>query len=108
MSCSEELDQLHYFLFSISMFYFTYLYNRIKPIHVSARIILLLFNIPTLILWYIAFVYNDFLCITPINYETFMSLFFAYTYFTLYFLMEYPYFTKNSYWYSETKQNYRY
>jgi hypothetical protein len=90
MSFSEELDQSHYILFSGSMFYFTYLYNQIKPTQISIRTILLLFNIPSIILWYIAFVYNDFLCITPINYELFMSLVFVYIYLTIYVFFKYP------------------
>lgn len=89
MSFSEELDQSHYLLFSSSMFYFTYLHNRIKPTKISITAIILLFNIPSIILWYVAFVYNDFLCITPINYELFMSLFFTYTYVTIYAFCKY-------------------
>jgi hypothetical protein len=90
MSFSEELDQSHYLLFSVSMLYFTYLYNRIKPTRISVKTILLLFNIPSIILWYIAFVYNDFLCITPINYELFKGLFFIYIYLTIYTFFKYP------------------
>lgn len=88
MSFSEELDQFYYLLFSAFMFYFTYLYNQIQPVNIPARTTLLLFNIPSTILWYIAFVYNDFLSITPINYETFISLFFIYIYLILYFFLE--------------------
>lgn len=103
MSFFEELDQSHYFLFSVAMLYFTYLYNQIRPINMSSRITLLLFNIPTIILWYIAFVYNDFLCITPITYETFMSLFFIYTYLMLYFFMEYSHLLRSSIAYARKK-----
>lgn len=86
MSFSEELDTAHYVLFSISMFYFIYLYNQVNPTVLSKKTTLLLFNIPTIILWYVAFVYNDFLCLNPISYETFMGLFFLYFYGTFYFL----------------------
>lgn len=87
MSFSEELDLAHFTLFSGSMLYFTYLYNKINPIVFSKKSILLLFNVPTIIIWYIAFVYNDFLCLNPISYEMFMSLFFIYFYITLYLLI---------------------
>ena len=88
MSFSEELDQSHYLLFSGSMLYFTYLYNKIIPIYMSIKITLLLVNISSLILWYIAFVYNDFLSIKPISYELFMSLFFIYIYLMIYIFFE--------------------
>jgi hypothetical protein len=84
MSSLEELDQAHFLLFSCSMFYLLYLCNRVRPTYLSSQTTLLLFNFPTIILWYMAFVYNDFLCITPISYEMFMSLFFTYLYITLY------------------------
>jgi len=89
MSFSEELDQYYFYLFSISMFYSTYIYNKIRPIRMPMRLIIIFFNIPIIILWYMAFVYNDFLSITPISYETFMSLFFAYIYVMLNFFLEY-------------------
>ena len=84
MSFSEELDQTHFLLFSCSMFYLLYLCNRIRPTDLPLKSALLLFNFPTIILWYVAFVYNDFLCINPISYEVFMSLFFIYFYVILY------------------------
>ena len=61
ISVLEELDKRHFVLFGGSMFYFVYLYNQVKPTNISSKSILLLFNIPTLIFWYIGFVYNDFL-----------------------------------------------
>lgn len=91
ISFIEEFSQYYYLLFSIFMLIFTYIFNKLKPITISLRTILLLFNIPIIILWYIAFVYNDFLSITPINYETFMSSFFIYTYLMLYLFLEIPF-----------------
>ena len=88
MSFSEELDQSHYLLFSSSMFYFTYLYNKIRPSYMSIKITLILINISSLILWYIAFVYNDFLSIKPMSYELFVSLFFIYVYLMVYIFFE--------------------
>ena len=88
MSFSEELDQSHYLLFSSSMFYFTYLHNKIRPICMSIKATLILVNTSSLILWYIAFVYNDFLSIKPISYKLFMSLFFVYIYLMVYTFFE--------------------
>jgi len=90
ISFVEEFNYYYYLLFSIFMFIFTYTFNKFKPTIIPIRTALLLFNIPITILWYIAFVYNDFLSITPVTYETFMSLFFIYTYLTLYLFIETP------------------
>lgn len=78
MSFAGELDQEHFLLFSVAMFYFTYLYNRIVPQFLSVKAVLLVFNIPAFLLWYVVFVYNDFLCLNPISYEMFMSVSLAY------------------------------
>jgi hypothetical protein len=90
MVFSEELDQPHYLLFSGSMFYFTYVYNKITPFKMTARKIILFLTIPNLIFWYIGFVFNDFLCLTPISYELFITLLFTYTYLLLYIFVEHP------------------
>lgn len=86
ISALEELDKRHFVLFSGSMFYFIYLYNQLRPTNISSKSILLLFNIPTLIFWYIGFVYNDFLSINPASHEIFVSWFFIYFYLMLYLL----------------------
>jgi len=96
MSFSEELDQSHYLLFSSSMLYFTYLYNKVIPTYMSVKITLLLVNISSLILWYIAFVYNDFLSLKPLSYELFVSLFFTYIYLMIYVFFESSNFKKCS------------
>nr|BCQ06507.1 hypothetical protein [Nitzschia putrida] len=72
------------------MFNITYLYNRIFDVNISIRVIVVLINIPIMILWYIAFVYNDFLCINPISYEMFIYLFLFYLYLNIYFYCDYP------------------
>nr|AEP20679.1 ORF102 [Durinskia baltica diatom endosymbiont] len=87
ISILEELDKKHFVLFGGAMFYFMYLYNQVKPTSISSKSVLLLFNVPTLILWYIIFVYNDFLSINPVSHEVFMSWFFIYFYLMLYFLI---------------------
>lgn len=89
MSFSEELDQMHFFLFSGFMLYFTYFYNKMTPRVLSMKMGLIFFNVPANILWYIAFVYNDFLCINPVPHEIFMSLLFMYVYATIYLLISF-------------------
>ena len=90
VSSFEELNQQYFFFFSGIMLCLTYLYNKFLPSKVSLRNALVLFNISGLILWYVGFVYNDFLSINPISYETFMGYFFIYTYLVLYFYLEHP------------------
>jgi len=85
ISVLGELDKRHFVLFGGSMFYFIYLYNQLKPVSLSSKLVLLLFNIPTLVFWYIGFVYNDFLSINPVSSEVFMSWFFIYLYLMFYF-----------------------
>ena len=90
ISFLDELTQLNYLFFGLIMFCLTYLFNRTTHIIILARTIIILLNIPVMILWYIAFVYNDFLCITPLSDEMFMGLFFFYSYLNLYFYLELP------------------
>ena len=66
------------------MLYFIFLFNMLHPEHMSYRVVIIVFTIPSAIFWYIAFVYNDFLCLTPISYELFMVLFFSYAYSMIY------------------------
>ena len=84
MGLSDELDQYHYLLFSSFMLYFTYLYNQVLPINLSIKFTVTLLIIPSGILWYLAFVYNDFLSLNPLSYEAFVIMFFVYTYLLLY------------------------
>ena len=84
MSLSEGLDLNHFLLFSGFMFYFHYISNEIKPINLSWKAIVLLVNLPTTLFWYLAFVYNDFLCITPVSYEVFLSVFSLYLFANFY------------------------
>lgn len=89
MSFLEELDQAHFLLFSLSMLYLLYICNKLSPSKLSFRSSLLLANFSNVILCYMAFVYNDFLCITPMPHEIFISLFFLYFCLTLYILKRY-------------------
>lgn len=84
----EHCDQRNFLLWSGFMFGFTYLYNQVSPFHITIRTAILLFNVSGVILWYVAFVYNDFLSIDPISYESFICLFFVYIYLTLYLYLE--------------------
>ena len=87
VSYSEEFGQYQYLFSGILMFWATYFLNQIKCLSISLRTVLLLVNIPVSILWYVAFVYNDFLAINPISHEFFIILFFIYAYSVFYFIL---------------------
>jgi hypothetical protein len=70
----QELNQLQYILYSSFMFYFIYLYNLIYLVQISSKTVFLIISIPTIIFYYILFVYNDFLSLTPMKYEIVISL----------------------------------
>jgi len=88
MTMSEKLDQSHYLLFSSLMLYLTYLFNRIQPIKMAPRTSILFLAIPSIIFWYIVFVYNNFLCLTPISYEYLVSLMLVHSYLMTYLFWE--------------------
>ena len=90
MSLAKELEQIHYFSFSVLMLYFIHLYDQVSPIEISLRTNLCVSFIPSIIFWYIAFVYNDFLCLTPISYEILVSILFFHIYILIYVFWECP------------------
>ena len=90
MSLVKELDQIHYILFSVLMLHFIYFYDQVYSIKISFRTNVCFLLIPSTIFWYIAFVYNNFLCLTPINHEVLISMLLFYTYVIMYILWEYP------------------
>lgn len=90
MTVSKKLDQSHYLLFSSLMLYFTYLYNKIWPIRMSLRISSFFVSIPSIIFWYVVFVYNDFLSLKPITFEVLVGLLFIYVYLITYIFWECP------------------
>ena len=87
LSFFEELNQYLYFFLSLLMFGLTYVSNQMNPLRISLKLAIIIFNVPGLMLWYLAFVYNDFLAINPVSYELFMSIFFIYCYLLLYILL---------------------
>lgn len=76
VSLLQELTQLQYFLYSSCMLCFNCLYNLIYSVKIPAKVIVLILTIPSIIFWYVAFVYNDFLSLTPMKSEMFVILFF--------------------------------
>ena len=63
----KELNLLHYLLFNILIFWFTYFYHFFRPLSISSTTFILFFSIPSLIICYITFIYGNFLLITFIK-----------------------------------------
>jgi hypothetical protein len=71
----QELTQLQYLLYGSCMLGFTCLCNFIYFIKISPKVIFSIFIMPSIIFCYVVFVYNDFLSLTPMKCEMFISLF---------------------------------
>lgn len=80
ISLFSELTQFQYFLYGSGMFLLTYLYNCIFCVKISPYFVFLSSALPSLLFWYVAFVYNNFLSLTPIKYELFICLLLLYLY----------------------------
>lgn len=89
VSISQELSQLYYFLFSSFMLGFSYVYNQMNFVDFSLKFVIGFLSLPSILFWYAAFVYNNFLSLTPIEYEAFVSLAFIYLYVVLYIRCKY-------------------
>jgi hypothetical protein len=83
-----NIDAPHYLLFGCTMFYLTYIYNQINPLMLTPRISVVFLSIPSGILWYVAYHYNDFLCINPVSEELFVGLMLIYWYIMIYVASE--------------------
>lgn len=83
-----NLKTSYYILFSVCMFCLVTLYNFFKPTILSNKLAIILLTIPSCIFWYIAFVYNNFLCINPLDDFLIVTLLFFYVYILIYVFWE--------------------
>ncbi len=88
ISFKEPTDP-EYLVMCLIMFYITLIFNFIKPIKMSLKITTIFISIPSVILWYIAYGYNDFLSLNPISEELFFLLLFIYFYIIIYIISEF-------------------
>nr|YP_010133775.1 hypothetical protein KYU99_mgp21 [Nitzschia supralitorea]QWM93265.1 hypothetical protein [Nitzschia supralitorea] len=86
----SKFTKFHYFLYSIFMLCFSYFCNLITSTKISLRTIAFTLTIPSVIYWYVAFIYNDFLSLVPMRYEVFISLFLVYLYLLIYIVSKAP------------------
>jgi len=85
VSLLPNLTQFQYLLYGSCMLGFTCLYNFIYSVKIPFNTIIIIFTIPTIICWYVAFVYNDFLSLTPMKSEIFIVSFFYLCFLTFMF-----------------------
>jgi len=64
VSVFQELNLLNYLLFSVFILWFTFINNLIKPSQISSNIFFLFCSVPSAIICYITFIYENFLLIT--------------------------------------------
>ena len=73
-SLFQELSQLYYLIFSFLMLSLTYFINKNYPFEINRKLVVTLLAIPSLIFWYILFIYNNFLCLSPVDDRILLSL----------------------------------
>lgn len=78
---ARQLDDGHFLSFCITIYYFTYVYNKIYPIKISIRLCSILIIPSSLVLSYYLYNYYGFLCLDPMSEESF--IFGCFTYFYL-------------------------
>ena len=88
MSFSEELDVTLFLFLNNLIFYLIYVCNKKTGAVLQKKFIFLFFYIQTIILWYVAFVYNDFLCFNPISYKIFIYLFLIFFFIAFYHIIK--------------------
>lgn len=59
----QKISLLHYFFLIILMLWFTYLYNLVKPLQISLKLFILFTTLPSIVMGYITFIYNNFLIV---------------------------------------------
>nr|YP_009144728.1 orf77 [Pseudo-nitzschia multiseries]AKJ77336.1 orf77 [Pseudo-nitzschia multiseries] len=61
VSVFQKLSLLDYLLLNISILWFTYILNLIKPSQIPLNTIILILSLPNFIIFYIVFIYGSFL-----------------------------------------------
>ena len=67
ISIFQELNLLHYLFFNILILWLIYLHNLIKPLEISPKNFILFLSVPSIIICYITFIYNNFLLVTLVE-----------------------------------------
>ena len=84
----SETDANHYFLFCFAMYYLTYIYNRIYPTNITPKTFSMFIFFPSIIVWWILYVYNYLLSITPLDEYIVVYTILIYFYLLIYIFWE--------------------
>lgn len=85
---ARQMDDGHFLFFCISIYYFTYIYNKIYPIKISIRMCSILIIPSSLILSYYLYNYYGFLCLDPMSEESFIFMCFTYFYLLIHLICD--------------------
>lgn len=83
------MDQPHYLTFNLTMLYFTFLYNKVKPTKLTFGKTAAFLLIPSSCFWYIYYKYNWFLSLQPMEEHYIVSIMFMYFYILIYIASEF-------------------
>lgn len=89
---SENMDGPHYWTFGLFMLYLTYVYNKIFPFKLTFYNIIVLTTPTSILLWWVAYKYNDFLSLDPIDDNVFLVISGIYSYLIIFILSNKKYF----------------
>ena len=84
----SEIDADHYLLFCFAMFYLTYIYNIIYKLKITPKAFSIFIFIPSVIIWWILYVYNYLLSINPIEEYVIIYIISIYFYLLIYIFWE--------------------
>ena len=84
----SETDVNHYLLFCFTMFYITFLYNQIYSVKITPKYFASLILLPSLIIWWILYVFNYLLSMAPLDEHLVIFIIFFYFYILIYIFWE--------------------
>ena len=89
VSCGEEVDIFAYSYCSSIILYLTYYANTYQQYKLSLQMSIILFTLPSCLLWYVIITYNYFLKVFPFSYHLIVAIMFTYFYVFIYLFSEY-------------------
>lgn len=92
---NKMMDDGHFLSFCLTIYYFTYVYNKIYPIKISVRFCTILIIPSSLILTYVLYHFIGFLSLDPISEESFMIICFTYYYILIHLICEFRMYKNN-------------
>lgn len=69
-----HVNTLNYCVMSFLMYLIVFIYNKKMSVDISLKSLFGLLFLPNLLVWHVILIYNDFLCIYPLNRVTLISI----------------------------------